>query len=345
MDQITIAVTGINAIDNPAPGVGVAKSLKEDTGLNARVVGLSYDAMEPGNFLTDKFDKAYLMPYPSGDPTSYLDRLLYIKNSYGLDFIIPTLDLEIPLFIKIQPELEAAGIGVVLPTLEQFKLRGKDQLEPLAKALGIELPETKVITSEKELQDSIEELELPLMVKGVYYKAKYCATAQAAHQAYHGLVAEWGFPIIVQKVVAGDEVNLIGVGDGEGGSLGMVAIKKTGVTELGKIWTGVTINHPKILAAAEAFLKKYQWQGPFELECLQDKDDFYLIEINPRFPAWSYFATGVGINLPSNMVRHALKKEHDSNKSYEAGKLFVRYVEEIILDLDILQQITTQGER
>ena len=45
MDGVSIAVTGINASDNPAPGVGVAKSLKADAELGARVIGLAYDAM------------------------------------------------------------------------------------------------------------------------------------------------------------------------------------------------------------------------------------------------------------------------------------------------------------
>jgi len=34
MEKLKIGVSGINAVDNPGPGIGVAKSLKEDKELN-----------------------------------------------------------------------------------------------------------------------------------------------------------------------------------------------------------------------------------------------------------------------------------------------------------------------
>ena len=46
-----VGVSGINAVDNPGPGIGVARSLKEDPGLDVRIIGLAYDAMEPGIYM------------------------------------------------------------------------------------------------------------------------------------------------------------------------------------------------------------------------------------------------------------------------------------------------------
>jgi len=51
MDTIYVGVSGINAVDNPGPGIGVARSLKEDPELEVKVVGLAYDAMEPGVYM------------------------------------------------------------------------------------------------------------------------------------------------------------------------------------------------------------------------------------------------------------------------------------------------------
>ena len=41
-----IAVSGLNNTDNPAPGIPVAKSLQG----KHKIIGLSYDANEPGNY-------------------------------------------------------------------------------------------------------------------------------------------------------------------------------------------------------------------------------------------------------------------------------------------------------
>ena len=92
---------------------------------------------------------------------------------------------------------------------------------------------------------------------------------------------------------------------GAGKSLGLVGIKKLWITELGKIWTGVTVRNERMLRAAQRFVTANKWKGGFELECILSGGELHLIEINPRFPAWVYFATGVGINLPARLVRAA----------------------------------------
>jgi carbamoyl-phosphate synthase large subunit len=126
--------------------------------------------------------------------------------------------------------------------------------------------------------------------------------------------------------------------------MGLVGIKKILITSLGKIWTGVTVKHEAMRAAAEAFVKAYRWRGPFELECIVSDGEVWLIEINPRFPAWLYFATGVGINLPGRMLRRHFGKPVPPLPDYEAGRLFVRYSYEIVTDMDRFQRAVTRGE-
>ncbi|RMA92475.1 ATP-grasp domain-containing protein [Hydrogenothermus marinus] len=343
--ELKVAISGINAVDNPGPGIGVAKSIKEDKELNAKIIGLAYDAMEPGIYMDWIIDKAYIMPYPSGGYEAYIERLYYIKQTYGLDFVMPVLDAELPIYIKYQQELERNGIKTFLPSLEQFKLRGKDKLEEIAKNIGIDSPKSEVVSSYEELTKAIEKIGLPIMVKGAFYKAYRAYTFQEATSYFNKIVAEWGYPVIVQQVVKGEEMNVVAAGDGEGNSLGMVGIKKMWITELGKIWTGVTIKNKKMLNAAENFIKKYKWKGAFELECIVDieNDKVYLIEINPRFPAWSYFSTGVGVNIASNIIRKAFGLDIDI-KDYEAGKLYVRYTDDLITDMDKFQKIIIRGE-
>jgi carbamoyl-phosphate synthase large subunit len=342
--DMTIAVSGINAVDNPGPGIGVGRSLKEAEDLDVTLIGLAYDAMEPGIYMDWVVDRAFMVPYPSASHEAYLERLLYIKEQTGLAFIIPTLDTEMPFYMRYQDELAAHGIQTFVPTTEQYRLRGKDRLAELAEAIGLQLPRTEVVTSAQALEQAVDDIGLPVMVKGAFYKALRSDTSQEALTHYHKIVAEWGYPVIVQEMVKGEELNVVAVGDGEGRSLGHVGLKKMWITELGKIWTGVTIKNEAMTAATEAFIHTYRWKGPFELECMADGDDLYLIEINPRFPAWSYFATGVGVNLPARMVRTALGKADDTASDYATGKLFIRYTYELISDMDPFQQMITAGE-
>lgn len=344
---LVIGVSGMNAVDNPGPGVGVARSLREAEDLDVRIIGLSYDAMEPGIYMDWLVDDAFMMPYPSSGHDTYRERLLYIKKKTGLDFIIPTLDTEMPFFMKYHEELARDGMGSFVPTPEQYRLRGKDRLSELATTLGLELPRTEVVSSVADLERAVDRLGPHVMVKGAFYKAYKAYTSKEAISHYHKLVAEWGYPIIVQEMIKGDELNVVAVGDGDGGTLGKVGVKKMWITELGKIWTGVTIRHQAMLDATDRFMQHYRWRGPMELECMIDGDRVQLIEINPRFPAWTYLATGVGVNLPARMVRRALRIPEPENLSagYSAGKLFVRYTYELVTGMEHFQQMITTGER
>jgi carbamoyl-phosphate synthase large subunit len=344
VDTICVGVSGINAVDNPGPGVGVARSLKEAPDLKVKILGLAYDATEPGIFMDWVVDKSFLLPYPSGSSEAFLDRLLYIRHEHGLDAVVPNLDAELPLYIKYAGQLAEQGIRTFLPTSTQFRLRGKDRLGELAGKIGIRVPKTEVLSSPAMLDEALEKIGLPVMVKGCYYKAYVAHTAQEAASHFHDLVAEWGYPVILQQVVKGDELNVVGMGDGQGRSLGMVGIKKLWVTALGKMWTGVTIKHARMLEVAEEFVRKCCWRGPFELECIVAGDDVYLIEINPRFPAWVYTATAVGVNLPAQWLRCSLGLPTVPPSDYAAGKLMIRYSYDMVTDIAPYHVMAARGE-
>jgi len=345
MKELVIGVSGINAADNPGPGTGIARSLKEDTDLGARIIGLAYDALEPGIYMDWLFDRSFTLPYPSTGGEEFLDRLLEIQASEGLDWVIPNLDVELPLYIKYADKLSEAGIRTFLPSMRQFRLRGKDKLPEAAARFGVDVPKTFVVSSEEELYGACEQIGYPVFVKGAYYQAHRAYTSLEAAAKFRAVAAEWGYPVIVQQSVTGEDLNLVGVGDGEGGLLGSVAMKKISTTSLGKVWSAVTLKNELLDEAARRFVAGVRWRGPFELECILDRrnDRLFLIEINPRFPAWSYFATGVGVNLPALMIRRALGLPIDPRPDYEAGRFFMRYTSEIVTELDRFQCVMTQG--
>ena len=56
------------------------------------------------------------------------------------------------------------------------------------------------------------------MVKGPFYEAFIANTIEEAEKFFNKLAQKWGYPIIVQSVVHGQEYDLVGCGDGHGGT-------------------------------------------------------------------------------------------------------------------------------
>jgi len=336
-----IAISGLNATDNPAPGLGVAKSLK-----GYELIGFSYDVNEPANYL-DVFSKKYLMPFPTLGIEELENRLKDIEKKEGkIDLIIPCLDAELPLYIKYQDRLKNLGIKTFLPNLESFELRNKNKLAKLSQELGLKYPKTYEIASIKEITDLLREdkLKFPFMVKGNYYKAYKANNLEEAIEYFYTISNEWGFPILLQEMVSGEEINLVGLGDGKGNLVGAVSMKKLTTTSLGKIWSGITINNPKLLEIAQKFIKATKWKGPFELECMSDANEVYMIEINPRFPAWIYFATEVGVNLAQMLVKLANGEKIEANLNFPIGKMYVRFTDEVVVDFDEFKKLMMSKE-
>lgn len=339
-----VAVTGINATDNPGPGVAVARSLKESNE-SIKVVGLSYDLNDPGNYLDFLFDYNMMLPFPSLGWKPIKQALLNLKEKFGLDVLIPCLDAELPIFIQYQDELEEMGIKLFLPTQTQFDLRDKLHLSEFSKKMNLKYPKTVAVSAVNEIKKKIkdEKLDFPLVVKGRYYKAYIVDSIEQAEIKFKEIAAEWGVPILLQQVVKGEELNVIGVGDGLGGHIGILPIKKLTTTSIGKIWSGVTLDHPELITMTEQFLKKTKWRGPFELECIFNQENSYLIEINPRFPAWVYFATGCGINLPERLLQIIDGKKIKKDKEIPIGKYFMRYTYEVVTDISEMGKIQSNS--
>lgn len=316
-------------------------------GFHGRLVGLAYDTLDPGLYAKDiGMWGAFLIPYPSEGTEALLARLRSIHERVGLDVIIPTLDSELPSFLSIEEDLRALGIGMYLPTREQYDLRAKVNLKALGQLAGIDVPEERVVGAVSELYDIHQTIPYPLVVKGVFYGATVARSLDEAVAAFHATVAKWGLPCIVQRFHAGEEYDVVAVGDGEGGLVGAVPMKKTFLTDKGKGWAGVAIRDPVLLDLTARFMRATRWRGPCEVEILRTRQGRYLLlEVNPRFPAWTVLSAGAGQNLPWAVARLAAGLQLEPIPDFKPGTMFVRIAIDQIVTMEEFEAIATHGER
>ena len=343
--EVTVAVTGLNAIDSPGPGVGVIRAIREDRDLNVRIIGLSYESLEPGVYMHDIVDKSYQIPYPKAGSNQLRHRLEFIHAQEKLDVIIPNFDAELHQFIQLSPTFLRWGIQTFLPTLDQLEMLDKMHLHEFGERHGFNVPKTKFLTDRTEIKTLNKEFNFPMVIKGNLYEA-YIAYNEGQIGAYYDkLMAKWGLPVVVQEFVKGTEIDIAGLGDGKGKLVGAIPMRKLYITDKGKGWSGVVLGDQHLVDMAEKFIDASKWKGGFELELMRtDKGKFYLMEINPRFPAWIYTTAAAGQNLPAALVKLALGQKVKPFENYQVGKMFVRYSWDLVTDISEFEQISTLGE-
>jgi carbamoyl-phosphate synthase large subunit len=345
-NPIHVALTGMNAVpDNPGPGLAVARCLTEAYGRDVFITGLGYDALDPGLHLPQYTDASYLLPYPANGADALLARISEINALKPIDLLIPCLDAELPIMVGLAPTFARMGIHTFLPSADQLKRRAKDQLPELCRDAGVHCPQVKSLSNPAFFNNcQAEGWTYPMVVKGVFYDARVVHTPAEAVEAFHRIAREWGYPVLAQKFIAGEEYNLTAVGDGSGNLLGEVMMKKRAITAKGKAWAGVATNDVRLAEAARKLAAALTWRGPLEVEMMCDaKGNYHLIEINPRFPAWIYFSHGVGRNLPALLTALALGEALPHLAAPQPGVMFLRYAVETIVPMSSFESLMMNG--
>lgn len=343
--SLTIGVTGLNAIDSPGPGIPVIRGIRESEAFKPRIIGFAYESLEPGIYMHDLVDKTYHLPYPSAGTEVLLNRINYIHSKEKLDVIIPNFDAELFPMMKIESQLKSLGINTFLPTLKQFEERLKVNLVEFGRNYNIRVPHSRALYSLWDINTIPNDFYYPVVVKGQHYDAHIAYTPEQASTYFKKISTKWGLPIIIQQFIQGTEYNVTGLGDGEGNTIAAVPMRKQYITDKGKAWGGITIDDQSILELTRHFISSTHWRGGFELELLKDaNNNFNLLEINPRLPAWVYLAVGAGQNIPEALVKLALGEKVEPFESYAVGKMFIRYSYDMIVDVEEYHQVIVNGE-
>ena len=342
---LIIGVTGLNAHDNPGPGIAVIRALRNYYGTAIKIIGLGYEPLEPGIYMKNMVDHTYQIPYPTAGASALLERLEWIHEREKLDMIIPNFDAELFNFIKIAPQLQRLGIKTFLPTHAQLASRDKINLQHLSDNKSFRIPACSRLNSVADIDAAAEAYGYPLVIKGKFYEAAIVNTYEAAQEKFYELSAKWGLPVIAQQLVRGVELNVAGLGDGKGNIISVIAMRKLYITDKGKAWAGITIEDDELIGLARQFAAVTKWKSGFELEIIRDaENNLYILEINPRFPAWVYLTAAAWQNQPAALVRMAMSEDVEPFVDYAVGKMFIRYTWDEVVDIASFQQFAAFGE-
>jgi carbamoyl-phosphate synthase large subunit len=337
-----VGVTGLNAADNPSPGLTVARALRA-AAPSVRLVGLTHEVLATGVYVDGVWDEIRLVPFPSREEGGYADALIEQCRDARIDCLVPTLDIEIPVIAWLAPRLAEAGVRTLVPPLETLRRTAKSRLPELGEA-GFRIPRTEPVNGYDDLARVSEAFGMPFVLKGPVADAKIIRTEDEAHVAARRLSASWGFPLLAQEFIAGEEFGIAAVADRRHRVVGSVVVRKDIRTANGNTWGGTAITDRRLGTLAERFAEALSWVGPFELEVLRHpRRGTFLIEVNGRFPAWVFLSAGTGANLPWAALRVA-RGEDVTPMTARAGAFYVRMAWDATASVDRMGALAVEGK-
>jgi diaminopimelate decarboxylase len=297
----TVFISGLYSGPSPSAGLGVARSLRAAFP-SARLVGVDYWAGSSG-LHHEVFDSTWLKP-----PWDLIEEDLYAKEvQEELDrgaLWIPTLDLEVAWLARTLP-----SHPLLLAPCEKALLPSRKPRPSVAEILPFEIaPSLDLCASDEEIYAFCRAHSWRVWIKGPYHEAVPVGDWRQLEHARTWMKDGWQTDrLSLQVHVRGYEESIC-LAAYEGQLCDALYMRKRITTPEGKTWAGHVGELPaRLLGSIEAAVRSIGWTGGAEIELLRDVDGrLWLLEWNPRFPAWVHGATLAGRNLPAALVRRTL---------------------------------------
>lgn len=316
-----VVVSGLGQGDNPASGLGVARSLRRAFP-EARLVGQDYSARAAALHDPVFDDVVVHRPWSEFDSAA----LKFQVESYlDDDFLfLSTIDLE-----SYWLSVHLAGHpGVLSPPFPVFESVAKPLYHvPALHDLGI--PESIALSRHpREVHTFFRRYGWRSWIKGPFHEAVRVRSWEHYQVALAQITEHWEFGgVHAQRHVDGTH-EAIAFAALRGVLLDCVWIAKNDMTREGKTVAGSPVRpSPSDRAALAAYVSTLKWTGGGEIELIRDDEGKpWIIEVNPRFPAWIDGASLLGINLPAALIFGATGEVFESATPASG---FVRVQQEI----------------
>lgn len=321
--DLTIYISGLYSGTNPQPGVGIARSLRQAYP-NAKLVGVEYSNRCSGIHWPD-FDEIWLQrPWTELNLAMHAREIRSRLDDGGL--WISSIDLEIMWLAENFPD---GHPNLLTPPMDALVKVSKPAI-PAHEGLPVRVPEyVTTELSDWELHAFCRSHDWKVWLKGPYYEAVRTPSWPDLEHWRKVLSTAWATDTLsIQAHVTGYEESVM-LSAHRGELLDCVHMRKRDLTELGKTWAGDTAPvDPAIVYPLRNIIRKLNWTGGAEIEMVRDaEENLWLLEWNPRFPAWVHGSTITGRNLPAVLVEEATGIP--AGETLQAAEEFTRVVVEI----------------
>lgn len=321
MDDLTVLVTGVGA-----PGIkGTLHSLRENfDDRSVKVIGTDIKQEVVGAYLCDSF---YRISRPS--EKDYLDQLLSICESEGVDVILPQNTLELPVLAEKKHLFSNIGTSVAVSDAAAITIANdKYELMKLAEQIGVPTPKYTLIDQFESLVESARELGWPdkpivvkpplsngmrgvriidesLDLKEMFYSEKPTSLFTKMNSLYETLGSHFP-PLLVMEYLPNAEYTI----DVLKAPKYTIIPRKRDLIQSGITFNGTVEYHEELITYSQRLSDAVGLDYAFGFQFKMDEHNTpKLLESNPRVQGTMVLSTFAGANIIYAAVKRALNED------------------------------------
>ncbi|MCP4762220.1 MAG: ATP-grasp domain-containing protein [archaeon] len=331
--KLNILITAIGS----ANGINALMGLRRVKDNNFNIIGVDSNSLSAGLKLVDK---GYVIPSVK-NKDEYLNTLYDIISKDSIDVVIPIFSKELPIFAQNKEKFfKKTGIKLCLPSSDLIN-QLNDKYTFFQFLVSNEILTPEAVFLKEIVDDPTKKFEYPYVIKdrlGAGSKSVWIINNSEDFRSFmkkqdSKIIDDNKF--IIQKYIEGSEYTVDFCCDFNSNFLGAVIRERLEVRD-GKCTKGKTIINKSIYNQVKKMLLSIKFIGPGNVQGILTADnEFYFIEMNPRFAAGGLPLTiEVGFNIPWILVQMISNSDfkYEEFDDYPSGKIMVRYFNEVFMD-------------
>ncbi|MDG1378800.1 MAG: ATP-grasp domain-containing protein [Flavobacteriaceae bacterium] len=277
---------------------------------------------------------------PSIYNSNYIESLKKIIIEHHIDAIISLNDLELPILSKHKEELETTSAKVIISNENVIDIAfDKVTTFDFISEIGLNTPQTYTTISKAKEAIFNGTLKFPLVVKPRWGSASigidFPETEEELDLAFRlqhiklkksilNTVSEQDLEnaVLIQEKMNGKEYGMDIVNDFEGNYYGTFVREKVNMRS-GETDKAISVIDKRFDEIGEIISSNLRHIGILDCDIFVSNNEFYILELNPRFGGGYPFSHEAGINIAAIYIDWLLgKKNIKQHNNYKSGMLF-----------------------
>ncbi|MCO4781032.1 MAG: ATP-grasp domain-containing protein [Candidatus Cloacimonetes bacterium] len=257
----------------------------------------------------------YFEMVPRMDHANFNEALKDVLDKYQIDFILPGSDLDLKYFLSnpIDSKVRVLDSG---STLKKFL--SKTESAEFFKKHGLNVPEIYQKNGSKSYPSVLKED----LGYGSVNQFKIYSDAELDvfwPRLTNGFIQKWvdGKEYTVD-VFSDNDCNIINI-------LPRVRDKvRAGVSDVGYVCM-----NQKLIELIQSINQNFALKGPWNIQCIEHNNEFYFLEINPRFSGGIPLTIAAGLDFCQNLLEWACDRKISSFEVEHEHLIMMKYESEL----------------
>ena len=268
-------------------------------------------------------DKVYQVPFATKE-LDYVHALLDICSVENVDLLFPLTDLEIDVLNNYREDFETVGVNLCIQSKYCLSIaRNKYEMAQMfAEDEFVKIPKTRLAAAE-----ALEAIIFPVIAKP--YNGRSSEGLMKLMSKDDMCLINNREKYIFQELLSGNVYTVDYVRDIYGNDFS-VPREELLRTKNGAGTTVRVVPDERIQKMVSYIGTKLEIVGCVNMEFIHHEDDFYLIDINPRFSAGVAFSCCVGYDMVISHLNACMAKSIEKPVPFDEQIIAKRYKEEVL---------------